>query len=241
MATAKLTDRAINNTKPGAKVRKVSDGGGLSLLTHPNGSKYFQLRYSLNGKPRTLQLGKYPDLTLAEARNKAQQARKLVVKGVDPVQQKRIDKATQAKASGATFQTIAEEWLTIKKRSLAPTTHRKIGETFSRNIYPHLGKLPLDAITAPLVRDTLQIMELRGALEIMWKCRAWMRAVFTHAENEGLIGRNPIPERDDVLTKHVGKPMASLKSREDAGQFIRSLHDYPGRISHCAAWVQTLL
>ena len=93
MAAELLSAIEVSNAKPGDKPRKLRDGNGLILLVHPNGSKYFQLRYTLHGKEKTLQLGVYPAMRLAEARAAAKAARQLVADGIDPVQNKRIQSA----------------------------------------------------------------------------------------------------------------------------------------------------
>ncbi|MGB8077251.1 MAG: Arm DNA-binding domain-containing protein, partial [Gallionella sp.] len=87
MASNLLSDVAVRNAKVADKPRKLSDGGGLNLLLHPNGSKYFQFRYTLHGKEKTSQLGTYPDMSLSDARQAAKTARNLVAAGLDPVQE----------------------------------------------------------------------------------------------------------------------------------------------------------
>ena len=89
MATELLTDKAISNAKSTDKPWTLKDGGGLFVLLHPNGSKYFQLRTTLHGKDKLVRLGIYPDMSLAEARQAAKASRKLVAEGVDPIQHKR--------------------------------------------------------------------------------------------------------------------------------------------------------
>ncbi|HET7062500.1 MAG TPA: Arm DNA-binding domain-containing protein, partial [Nitrosospira sp.] len=96
MAAELLSDVEIRNAKAGNKPRKLRDGNGLNLLIHPNGSKYFQLRYTLHRKEKTLQLGVYPVISLAEARVAAKAARQLVANDVDPVLNKRVQAARQA-------------------------------------------------------------------------------------------------------------------------------------------------
>lgn len=242
MASELLTDLEVRNATAADKPRKLGDGNGLTLLVHPNGSKYFQLRYTLHGKEKLLQLGKYPDIGLADARTKATTARKLVADGIDPVQNKRVEAAKKAADAAATFQSVAELWLGIKQRTLAPSTHRKIQQTFSANIYPRFGAYPIKEVGALTVRDAMQAMEQRGALELMEKCRAWVRDVFDFALGEGMIEHNPIPQKDLVLKKHRSESHPRLKNREDAGQFLRNLFEYPGRAeTRLAIWLQMLV
>jgi integrase len=242
MATELLKEVEVRNAKPTDKPRKLNDGNGLTLLVHPNGSKYFQLRFTLHGKEKTLQLGVYPDLGLQDARKKAKDARQLVSAGIDPVQDKRIQDARKAVSAATTFRSVAEQWLAIKQRTLAPSSYRKITETFNANVYPRFGNLPIKDVSALVVRDAMQAIERRGALELMAKCRAWIRGVFDFALSEEMLKHNPIPKEDLVLRKHTGENHPRIKSREDAGQFLRNLFEYPGRTeTRLAIWLQMLV
>lgn len=131
-----LDDLTIKAAKPTIKEYTLRDGNGLFLLIHPNGGKYFHLRTTLHGKPKKIQLGTYPAMTLSEARELAREKRKLVkIDHIDPILEARLDKQNAAKDADNTFQKIAEEWLAVKKRTLAPSTHLKIKQTFNANVY----------------------------------------------------------------------------------------------------------
>ncbi len=242
MASELLTDVEVRRAKPGDKPRKMGDGNGLTLLVHPNGSKYWQLRYTLHGKEKTLQLGIYPDMGLADARVAAKAARQLVAESKDPVQNKRIEAARKAVSAANTFKAVADQWLAIKKRTLAHTTYSKIERTLKVNVFPRFGSYPIHDVDALMVRDAMQAIELRGALELMGKCRAWVRDIFEFALAEGMLQHNPIPKKDMVLKTHQQKNHPMLKSREDAGRFLRNLFEYPGRIeTRLAIWLQMLV
>ena len=242
MAFGLLTVKAIENAKSTDKLWTLKDGSGLFVLVHPNGSKYFQLRCTLHGKEKLVRLGIFPDMTLAEARVKAAETRKLVDNGRDPVQNKRAQAAKRAVSAASTFRSVAERWLIIKQRTLAPSSYRKITQTFSANVYPRIGAFPIKDVNALTVRDVMQAMEKRGALELMEKCRAWIRGVFEFALGEGMIEHNPIPQKDLVLNKHRGESHPRLKNREDAGQFLRNLSEYRGRTeTRLAIWLQILV
>jgi len=241
MAAELLSDTAVRNAKSTAKPRKLGDGNGLTLLVHPNGSKYWQQRYTLYGKEGTLQLGAYPDMRLVDARAASKAARKLVADGIDPVQERRRLAAVKASEAASTFEAVTAIWLDIKQRTLAPSSYRKITQAFRANVIPRLGNFPIKEIDALQVRNTLQAMEKRGALELMEKCRAWIREVFDFALSEGMIEQNPIPPKDLRLRKHTGTSHPTLKNRQDAGKFLRNLHEYPGRIeTRLAIWLQLL-
>lgn len=229
MASDLLTDVKIRTAKVAEKNRKLADGKGLNLLLHPNGSKYFQLRYTLHGKEKTLQLGTYPDMSLSHAREAAKNARNLVADGIDPVQQKRRESESQALEAETTFRSVAIEWLESKGK-LSDSYRAKIIATFEGNVYPRIGELPVNEITSPLLLSTLRKMEARGALELMGKCRAWIRQVFDYAKATGKLKTdNPASCLVDVLKKPEGQGYPTFNNRNDAGLFIRRLTDYHGR------------
>lgn len=156
-----LTDLQIRKEKPTDKPRKLSDGGGLYLLVNQTG-KYWRWKYRFEGKEKVMALGVYPEVTLAEAREAHQRARKLLATGVDPVADRK-QQATQAKT---TFQQVAQAWW----KHWSPTRSvRHAGYVMRRleaDVFPVLGKRPVDEIQAPeLVRMTKAI-EDRGALDI---------------------------------------------------------------------------
>lgn len=228
MACDLLTDREVKAAKPSDKAKTLKDGNGLFVLIHPNGSKYFQLRTTLHGKPKLIQLGKYPDLSLAEARVEAKVLRVQVKSGIDPILERRKKAAGMAKDAANTFETVAAEWLRIKERTLAPSSYRKIIQSFNANVYPHLGKLPIKDIDSLIVRKAMKVMEARGALELMEKTRAWIRDVLNFALSEKLVDFNPIPPKDITLKKHSGTNHPTFNSRSDAGKFLIKLKKYNG-------------
>lgn len=224
-----LDDLTIKAAKPREKEYTLRDGNGLFLLIHTNGGKYFHLRTTLHGKPKKIQLGTYPELSLSEARDIAREKRKQVkVDHIDPILEARLAKQQKAKDADNTFQKIAEDWLAIKQRTLAPSTYLKIKQTFNANVYGVIGKYPMKDIDNQLVRKCLLIMQKRGALEFMEKTRGWIKQVFDFALSDKLISENPIPLKDERLIKHVGEKFPRLQSLQDAGKLLRNLVDYAG-------------
>jgi len=133
-----LDDLTIKAAKPREKEYTLRDGNGLFLLVHPNSSKYFQLRTTLHGKTKKIQLGAYPVLTLSEARDQSRDKRKQVkIEHIDPVLESKLVKQQKAQDADNTFQKIAEDWLAIKQRTLAPSTYLKIKQTFNANVYEY--------------------------------------------------------------------------------------------------------
>jgi len=224
-----LDDLKIKAAKPRDAEYTLRDGNGLFLLVHPNGGKYFHLRTTLHGKPKKIQLGTYPELSLSDAREQAREKRKQVkVDHIDPTLEGKLAKQRKAKDANNTFQKIAEEWLAIKQHTLAPSTYLKIKQTFNANVYGVIGKYPIKEIDNITVRKCLLIMQKRGALEFMEKTRGWIKSVFDFALSDKLISENPIPLKDERLIKHVGEKFPRLQSPQDAGKLLRNLVDYGG-------------
>lgn len=241
MASELLTDKAISNAKSTDKLWTLKDGGGLFVLVHPNGSKYFQLRTTLHGKEKLVRLGTYQDMSLSDARQAAKAARNLVAGGIDPIQEKRKQAEARAAEAETTFKSVAIEWLGVKDK-ISESYREKIVSTFEANVYPRIGSLPIKEITPPLLLSTLRVMEARGALELMGKCRAWLRQVFDYAKATGkLQGDNPAVCLVDVLKKPESEGYPTFQNRNDAGQFLRRLTDYHGRPeTRLAIWLLML-
>jgi integrase len=228
MAAELLDDKTISGKKPTDKQYTLRDGNGLFVLVHPNGSKYFQLRATVNGKPKLIQLGIYGAMSLSEARENARAIKKDIAKGKDPVIQKKIDKATSKMAANATLEVVADDWLSEKKH-ISLSYHKKISSTLKANVMPRLGDIPISKITPPLIKSALKVMEDRGSITLAKKTKAWLKEIFDHATEAGLrIGDNPA-NVVKVKTPHEKESYPSLKSRSDAGEFMRRLVEYGGR------------
>lgn len=230
MAGNLLTELQIKSAKPATKQYTLRDGLGLFVLVHPNGSKYFQCRTTLDGQEKMIRLGVWPIVTLADAREQSLSARRLVAKGIDPVFQKNAIKAKKKAERESTFEFVAKEWLALRKSKIAPTTHLKIEQTFNANVYKFLAKYPINKIDNLMIRECLLVMERRGANEFKEKTRGWIKQVFDFALADRLISENPIPLTDLRLSKHAGERFPRLKTRSDVGKFLRNLFEYKGTI-----------
>ena len=117
-----LTDIKVRTAKPTDKQYKLTDGNGIHLLVHPNGSKYWRLQYRFDGKQKMLALEVYPDVSLADARARRDEARKLLANGTDPGDKKKSDKIEQSEA--LTFKEVAIEWHATNKKWSQEHSHR---------------------------------------------------------------------------------------------------------------------
>ena len=225
-----LSDTAVRNAKPNAKSYKMPDGNGLYLFLQPTGGKLWRYDYRFEGKRKTLSIGKYPIVSLADARARLDQAKKMIAEGVDPSLHKRRNKIQKTSDAELTFEKVAKDWLNVKSKSLAPTTLEKISKSFEANVYDRIGRLALKDIIYKDIRDCLLVMQKRGSLEYMHKTRGWVKSVFDFAVNDELLDRSPITSNDDRLQKHEGKNYPHFQSMKDAVKFLRNLKDYSGNI-----------
>jgi len=145
---ARLTAVAIKAAKGKTKPYKLSDSEGLYLLVKPNGRRYWRMNYRHLGKQKSLAFGIWPDVSLADAREKRRAARHLLAKGTDPSDQAKLDKIAASVAAANTFESIAKEWLSkIEQDGLSPVTLKKIRWLLSFT-YPSFGNRPITEISA---------------------------------------------------------------------------------------------
>jgi len=157
-----LTDIAIRKAKPTDKVYKLADEKGLFLLVHPNGSKYWRYKYYLHGKEKgPLSLGVYPEVSLAEAREKRDEARRMAKDGVDPGLAKKMFKHSALVAAKNNFEAIAREWFIKHSPSWDEDYSKRLLRGLEKDIFPWLGNNPIKDITAPQLLTVHSVLGFR--------------------------------------------------------------------------------
>ena len=185
-----LTDAGVRAAKPKEHDYKLNDSGGLVLFVTKAGGKLWRLRYVYHGKEKLLSFGPYPKVGLADARYQRDAAKALLREGKDPSLQKRIRKAIGGDVAH-TFEAIARGW---HARSLPTWTERHakdVLESLEAYVFPILGKLPINDITAPMVLGVLRQIEARPALETARRVRQRVSAVFVYAIALGVGEADP--------------------------------------------------
>lgn len=223
-----LTDVKARTAKRGEKAYKLADGKGLSLLVHPNGSKYWRMKYRHAGKEKQLALGVYPEITLAQARELTLEARALLKLGQDPVIERKATKARAVENAAVTFEGVATEWMESRADKWAPTYAEKVKSILENNLFPRIGALPVTSITAPMLLGALRPIEARGALEVAARARRWAGEVFRYAIATGRAADDPAMVLKGALKVGQTRHYPALR-REEVGAFLRALHEYPGR------------
>ncbi len=187
----KLTDITCKSAQPSKKPRKLSDGGGLYLEIMPSGGKCWRLKYRFDGKENRLSLGKYPVVSLKEAREKRDKAKTLLSNGINPSFAKR-EQALQRKISNAnTFEAIAREWLKNRSEEVKPDTLRDITSRLEKELFPKIGNLPIKSITSPIILEALKAIEARGVYETTKRLRQYASQIFCYAIATGRAETDP--------------------------------------------------
>ncbi len=145
----KLTATAISTAKIEAKPYKISDGGGWFILGQPTGSKYWRLKYRFGGKEKLLALGVFPDVTLAYARTRREDARKLLANGVDPGETKQTQKKQARIAAENSFEAIAREWHALNTPRWAANHAYDVLRSLEKEVFPVFGDTPISGIYTP--------------------------------------------------------------------------------------------
>lgn len=183
-----LTDIKVRTAKPTDKQYKLTDGSGMHLLVHPNGSKYWRLQYRYDGKQKMLALGVYPEITLADARSRRDEARKLLANGVDPGDKKKSDKVEQRKAH--TFKEVAIEWHSTNKKWSEDHAHRVL-KSLEDNLFAELGERNITELKTRDLLAPIKAVEMSGRLEVAARLQQRTTAIMRYAVQSGLIDYNP--------------------------------------------------
>ncbi len=223
-----LTALGIKAAKGREKQYKLSDSGGLHLLVLPSGGRYWRINYRYLGKQKTLALGVWPDVELADARAKRDEARRLLAKGVDPAAQAKLDKIAASVAAANTFEAIAEEWLAKAEREgLSAVTLKKTRWLLSFT-YPALGRRPIGEISPHELLGVLRSVEMRGRHDSAARMRATCSQVFRYAIATARAERDVAADLRGALTSPKVTHRAAITRATEVGALLRSIAGYQG-------------
>lgn len=223
-----LTDAALRTAKPTDKPYKLSDGKGLFALVHPNGSKYWRLKYRYDGKEKTLALGVYPETGLKEARQRCDDARKLLANDTDPGTVKKVQKAARLADAENSFKAVSIEWLSKQKPAWSEGHYDRVYARLENNAWPKLGKLPISSIKPVTVLEALREIEKRNAHYMAGRVKETVGQVMRYAVATGRAEYDPTPSLKGALTAHVTKHMASVTDPKRVGEILRMFDGFIG-------------
>ncbi|WP_271272865.1 tyrosine-type recombinase/integrase [Aliamphritea hakodatensis] len=223
-----LTDRAIKAAKAKEKDYKVSDEKGLFLLVTKSGSKLFKMKYRFNGKEKKLSFGAYPDINLKEAREKRDEARKLLAHDIDPSAHKKAIKAAQRLNSENSFNAIALEWFDTKLADKTDGHQRRVKRALEIHLFPTLGNHPIKDITAPVLLEALRVIEGKGSVETAHRVKQITGQVFRYAIATGRAERDPTPDLKGALRPSIPKHFSALTDPRDVGRLLIAIDEFQG-------------
>jgi integrase len=237
-----LTDTTIRKTKPGEKPLKLSDEKGMFLLVTPAGGKLWRMKYRIDGKEKLLALGAYPEVTLADARQRRDDARKLLSNGVDPGDHRKAQKAAKTERAGNSFEVVAREWYVGHEPHWAKSHADKIIQRLEKDVFPWLGGRPIAEITAPELLATLRRIESRGALDTAHRALQNCGQVFRYAVATGRAERDPSGDLRGALPPAKKGHFAAITDPLKVGALLRAMDDVSaGFVVKCALRLAPLL
>jgi len=225
-----LTATAVKQTKPKEKQYKLFDGRGLFLLVHQNGGKYWRFKYRHANKEKLLALGVYPDVSLAEARKRHQQAREILAKGIDPGEAQKVEKLTRHLAAVDTFEALAREWHSVKMCTLSEGHQKRTLTAMENNLFPSLGRRPIGSITAPELLAVLRIIESRGAVETAHRTKQIAGQIFRYGVATGRAGRDPSADLKGALMNPKKKHLAAITTPPEVGKLLVAINGFQGTL-----------
>jgi integrase len=226
----KLTDSEVKRAKASDKPWKISDGHGLFLLVQPTGGRLWRFAYRFDGRQKLLALGSYPSTTLAMAREKHMEARRLLAQVIDPSEAKKAKKA-----AGITFRTVAEEWYAAWHANKSQRYREYVRRRFRDDIYPSLGNKPIAQITTPMIVAIGKKIEQRGAFEIARRAIGSVGQVMRYGAGHGYCERDVTQDfkSSDVLKASAKGHHARVDDAELPG-VVAALYRHPGLITRMA-------
>lgn len=226
--TKGLSAIAVKNARPKDKPFKLSDRDGLYLLVKPSGARYWRMNYRYASQQRTLSFGRWPEVMLSEARDMLLEARRQLAKGIDPLEQAKLEKIANSLAASNTFQAIGDEWIAkIETEGAAAMTVKKARWLLGK-VYPTIGNRPIGEISAPELLFALKKVEATKRYDTANRIRTACSQVFRYAIVSARAGRDVAADLRGALVTPKTKHRAAITTANEAGGLLRAIDDYDG-------------
>lgn len=230
-----LTDKTIRAAKHTDKAVRLFDGGGLYLELAPNGGKWWRLKYRFAGKEKRLSLGVYPHVALKQARERRDDAKRLLANGVDPSEQRKAHKAVVTERAANSFEAVAREWISSFSKKWGKDYSAKILRRLEHNVFSHVGGRPVAEITSKEMLAVLRKVEDRGAIETAHRTKQNCGQVFRYAVATGRADRDPTVELRGALAANKEQHYPSITDPKAIGALLRAIDGYDGSlVTKCA-------
>ena len=229
-----LTATEVKVAKQKEKPYKLTDGQGLYLQVTPTGGKLWRFKYRFDDKEKLLSFGTYPEISLADAREKRDAARKQVANGIDPGKIRKAEKAAKAQIAD-TFELVAREWH-VKFMPRWSSVHADtVIKRLERDAFPWIGSRPIAEIKAPELLAVLRRVESRGALETAHRVKTICGQVFRYAVATGRAERDPAADLKGALPPATKSHLAAVTDPKDVAELLRAIDGYQGSfVTRCA-------
>lgn len=237
-----LTDTAIRNAKPSEKPIRLFDGGGLYLEISPAGGKWWRLKYRFAGKEKRLSLGVYPEIGLKEARDRRDEAKRLLGEGIDPSVERKVQKATTVERTANSFEAVAREWHAKYAPSWSESNAKKALARLENDVFPWLGGRPIAELKAPELLAVCRRVESRGALDTAHRVLQTCGQVCRYAVATGRAERDPSGDLRGALPPAKGKHYAAPTDPKEVAGLLRMFDGFTGTfVVKCALLLAPML
>ncbi|EEA02493.1 integrase family protein [Burkholderia sp. H160] len=225
-----LTDVQVKNARYNSDGtgNRLADGGRMYLQLDRSGAKYWRMNYRFAGKDKTLALGVYPDVSLAAARKKRDEAREKLAAGLDPSNVKRLEKRAARLAAANSFEAVARGWMNERKSSVEPAQHVKTLARMENDVFPWLGKRPVTDIDAPDILAVLKRVDSRGARFTAHRVRSEISRVFRYGIKEGHCKADPARDLVGAIPPAQTTHFASITDPTKVGEILRAFDGFAG-------------
>lgn len=222
-----LTDIIARTIKPREKIFRIFDEKGLYLEINPNGGKYWRFKYRFDGKEGRLAFGVYPEVSLKEARDKRDEARKKISNSINPSEEKKLAKITRMVEAENSFEHVAREWHEKQKDRYTIKHHKAVLTRLENDAFPLIGSRPISQIKAPELLVTVQKIEKRGAVDLSHRVLQTCGQIFRYAIATGRTDRDISADLRGALTVRKKVNHANLKE-DQLPEFLKRLEMYQG-------------
>jgi integrase len=223
-----LSDVKAKAAKPLEKTYRLSDEKGMYLEITPKGQKYWRIKYRFAGKEKRLAIGVYPEVSLKEARDIRDNARKQLRDGIDPNELKKANKAHAQESAANSFTNLANEWYAKQLPHWAPATTKKRRALLDNDLIPYLGKRPINELKTIDLLTCLQRIEKRGAIDTAHNGRQVLNQICRYAKQTQRLEHNPAIDLEGAIAKKITKHRAAITDPAQFGKLLVKIDQYQG-------------
>ena len=226
----KLNDKKIKSLEAKEKAYSISDGDGLYLSVKKSGSKFFIHRYYFAKKRKEIHLGKYPDISLKNARLLRNDYKSLINSDIDPAIDKKKKAITRHVNNSNIFRDIAIDWLKFKAASWSGDYHKAVMSRMERIVFPKIGEMTMKDLSPSFLYSVLDKIQDEFTVELAHKCKQYIGLVFTFAIPLDKAERNPVNDLKGLLKPKKKTHYPAITDPKELGQFLNAIDSYTGSI-----------